>query len=510
MHDPIQQEERSRILVADDDETVRMLASECLGQLGFSVFEARDGQEAIGMVEQLDPALVILDVLMPGLDGYRTCRTIRAMPRFENLPILMMTALEDEEAVNAAFDAGASEYTVKPINWVVESYRLRSMIRFAKNQREVFLARQEWERTFDAMRDSIVIYDANLCVVQANAAAYRAVAWPDLKGAEGVSCRAFQECDAAWCDICPTKKALATGKAQQAKLVDGKRKKTYLVSSYPIFDKDGTVSRVISTSKDITAREHMEGELAHARKLNAIGTLSSGLAHDFNNLLQIIAGNADIASLDAGDNGELAHCLREIKDATQRGRDMIQQLLVLGRGGEEQGKTALCLNAVVEKLLSLIRRTLPANIDLTLELAPRLDVVRANQSQLEQVVVNLATNACQAMPTGGRLLIRTENVELDAEAAESFVDIGPGRYVRMVVRDTGCGMDAQTLDRIFEPFFTTKEPEKGTGLGLASVYGIVHRHDGTILCESTVGEGSSFEIYLPVLTDGESHPASGM
>jgi signal transduction histidine kinase len=241
-----------------------------------------------------------------------------------------------------------------------------------------------------------------------------------------------------------------------------------------------------------------ESELRQSQKMEAIGRLAGGVAHDFNNLLTAISGYAELllAELPAGDpKHEFAD---EIARAAERAAALTHQLLVFSRR-QVLVPEVLDLNAVVGEMDKMLRRLIGEDVELDTALSPTLGQVRADRGQLEQVLLNLAVNARDAMPRGGRLTIETANVQALRSAAEPGVSLAPGAYVRLCVADTGQGMSPATQARVFEPFFTTKEPGRGTGLGLATVYGIVKQSEGHIAVDSEAGRGTAFRIYLPMV-----------
>lgn len=264
---------------------------------------------------------------------------------------------------------------------------------------------------------------------------------------------------------------------------------------------DGYWVRTWGITRDITERKHLEEQLRNAQQLEAIGRLAGGVAHDFNNILSIIMGHAELL-LASGVDERLRVGLAQMRRAAERAASLTQQLLAFSRKQVLQPRV-LDLNETVADVQKMLSRIIGEDIELIARLHPSLNMVKADPSQIEQVLINLAVNARDAMPHGGKLAMETSNLELREDAARDM-DLAPGRYVMLGVSDTGNGMDAATLSHVFEPFFTTKAVGKGTGLGLSTVYGIVKQSGGSIRIESELGRGTSFRVYLPA-TDGEGH-----
>ncbi len=266
-------------------------------------------------------------------------------------------------------------------------------------------------------------------------------------------------------------------------------------------DENGVPAYFEMFAEDVTEKRVLERQLRMAQKMEAIGRLSGGIAHDFNNHLGVIIGYSRVLKKALGANNVLCEHALEIEKAGQRAASLTKQLLAFSRQ-QVLTPAVLSLNTLTSDMESMLPRLLGEDIEVSLALDPELGNVKVDQSQIEQVIMNLAVNARDAMPTGGKLKIRTANVELDQTYTQTHPGSRAGNYVLLAVIDTGIGMNAETLTHIFEPFFTTKEQGKGTGLGLATVYGIVKQSNGYIWVDSAPGKGTSFEIYLPRYVGG--------
>jgi two-component system, cell cycle sensor histidine kinase and response regulator CckA len=257
---------------------------------------------------------------------------------------------------------------------------------------------------------------------------------------------------------------------------------------------DGARS-ILVIARDVTQTRELEEQLRQAQKMDAIGRLAGGVAHDFNNLLGIVLNYAEFAIGSLDERHPAVADVQEIAAAARRAAALTRQLLLFSRKQTPQTKV-VALDSVVTDVQRMLSRVIGADIRMTTALAARPGSIDADPSQLEQVLLNLVVNARDAMPGGGNLTIETAQVELDGVDARA-AGIKPGRYVMLAVRDTGCGMDAATASRVFEPFFTTKDVGKGTGLGLATVFGIVQQHGGGISIETAPGRGTTFRLYFP-------------
>jgi two-component system cell cycle sensor histidine kinase/response regulator CckA len=276
-------------------------------------------------------------------------------------------------------------------------------------------------------------------------------------------------------------------------------KEVWVEVSTRLIEKDGKPLGVEGIGRDISERKRLERQLLQAQKMEAIGTLAGGIAHDFNNLLTTIQGYTELAMMKTGETDPLHMNLKRVWHSAVRAADLTRQLLLFSRR-QPMEFASLNINKTVSNMLMMLDRLIGENIVASIELEPEVWTVSADAGNLEQVIMNLTVNARDAMPNGGKLTMKTENVHVDRHYCDTYSYARPGNFVCLSIEDTGVGMNKEIVQHIFEPFFTTKEPGKGTGLGLSVVYGIVKEHEGWINVYSEPGQGSTFRIYLPAVS----------
>ena len=365
-----------------------------------------------------------------------------------------------------------------------------------RKQAEDFLRESEsrFQRMLSVVPDMISVQSPDMDILYSNWAGFGAV--PESRRILNTKCyRTYRGYD----DICPdclAKTVLETRQPMQTetRLPDG----TWVdLRVIPIFDKDRNVEMFMEWVRDITEREKLQHQLHQAQKMESIGRLAGGVAHDLNNLLSPILGYSEMLLEDFPGSDPQKEQMKEIVRAGNRAQDLIRQLLAFCRKQPLKFQ-AMQLNMLLEDFKKLLCRTLREDIKIHWRLAPSLPQIQGDPGQLEEVIMNLAVNAQDAMLEGGVLTLETARVELDENYAKEKGGISPGPYVMLAISDTGTGMDAQTLEHLFEPFFTTKEKGKGTGLGMSTAYGIVKQHGGSILTYSQLGFGTTMKVYLPV------------
>jgi two-component system, cell cycle sensor histidine kinase and response regulator CckA len=351
----------------------------------------------------------------------------------------------------------------------------------------------------DAAPNAIVAVDADGRIVYVNRQVALAFGWGED---ERWACRSRSSCpSASWASMRnPVARPMGIGLDLAGRRRDGTEFPVE-ISLSPLETPDGAL--VFATVVDITARKTAEAQLLQAQKLESIGRLAGGIAHDFNNMLFAIRGYAEMLEEDLAlerrgelDPDQALASAEAITNVVERATQLTTQLLAFGRRGMVNPKV-LDLNASTAAMEPMLRRLIGEQVSLVLALDPAAGHVRVDAGQLDQIVVNLVVNARDAMPGGGRITIATGNVTFDEPYAMEHYDVQPGSYVMLAVSDNGSGMDRETRRHVFEPFFTTKAPGKGTGLGLATIYGIVRQAGGHIWLYSEPGQGSTFKLYLP-------------
>ncbi len=440
--------------------------------------------------------VILLDLGLPGTTGLETLR--RIMPLAEGASVVVFTALQDEELGIAALREGAHDYVIKGqihggqlrriLRYAVERHKLSSELRAeikhrARVQRALQLSEQRYRLLSESAPIGILLTNEQGMVIDANTQALRMFGYD--RG-----------------ELMPHMRPMAVGRELTARRKDGTEFAVEIALA-PLATDDGVL--VSSTIVDITERKKMEEQRRLSQRMEAIGKLSGGVAHDFNNLLAVILGYSDVL-LDAFPPDHPAiRKIEMIRKAGASAVDLTRQLLAFSRQQMLQPRV-LHLKEIIEQTQALLRRLIGENIEFKISLDPSLGRVKADPGQIEQVLLNLVINARDAMPQGGRLTIEACNVEMDDSYKGEHQVVIPGRYVVLGIQDTGCGMDRDTQARIFEPFYTTKELGKGTGLGLATVYGIVKQSGGYIWVYSELNQGTLFKVYLPRV-DESAQPA---
>ncbi len=369
-------------------------------------------------------------------------------------------------------------------------------------QDQLIASQKEWEDIFQAIGQPTIILDPHHGIIKANKSALNITGLSE-KQLTGRKCFDIFHTTVRPPDSCPMEALLHKGSLETVEMVMEALGGTFLVSCTPIIDTNGNLEKIIHIATDITETKRLESQLRQALKMESIGTLTGGIAHDFNNIMGIILGNAELALEDVPKWNPGHTNLEEIKKASLRAANIVRQLLSFTRI-TDQKLQPMEITLVIKDALKFLRSTIPTTIDIVQEICVTDETILADPTQINQIMMNLCINASHAMEqTGGKLTITVENVLLDDSSAKDYTDLKNGKYVKLMVSDTGPGIDSKIIDRIFDPYFTTKGVGKGSGMGLAVVHGIVKSHSGSIKVDSTLGKGTKFSILFP-LTQGKT------
>lgn len=462
-----------RILVAEDSPTQAEMILATLEDCGYRVTVARNGRLALEAALEFAPTLIISDIVMPEMDGYEFCRRAKSHPRLANVPFMLLTSLSDPVDVVRGLECGADNFLVKPyddryllsrVSYMLANGHLRTCDQ-AQMGVEILFAGNRYFITSDRLQILNLLLSTYETAVQKNR---------ELIEAQDALKALAESLD---------EKVIQRTAQLQAEVDERRRAQEQLQHS-------------------VDRERKLAEQLQQAQKMEAIGRLAGGIAHDFNNLLSVIIGYGEIL-LEEKDPDSRSHSLVcDIVKAGERAASLTAQLLAFSRKSIVRLQP-VDINALVTDLQRMLQRLIGEDITCIVKCDQSLKAVLADPSQVEQVVMNLAVNARDAMPTGGRLIIETSAVRIEEPLIEANPDLAPGDYALLAVTDDGVGMTDEVKARIFEPFFTTKEVGKGTGLGLATTYGIVKQSKGHISVYSELGHGTTFRVYLPIAADSK-------
>ncbi|MEW6719815.1 MAG: response regulator [Thermodesulfobacteriota bacterium] len=536
------------ILIVDDNPQNRYMLRTLLAGSGYQVTEAANGAEALERARRERPDAIVSDILMPVMDGFDLCRRCRRDERLKDVPFLFYTATyTDPKDEEFALGLGADRFIVKPqepeaILGVIEEVLAggrterreadapqmdetvffkvynealvrkleekmaqleetrRRLEREAAGHRRTEAERVRLTAAIEQTGEAIVITDAAGAIRYVNPA-FETVTGYSREEAIGQNPRILKsdrQDEAFYRDMWGT---ISSGRTWTGRMVNRRKDGTLYTEEAtisPVRDPSGRIENYVAVKRDITENLRLTAQFQQAQKMESVGTLAGGIAHDFNNVLTAILGFGEMLKSRIANDPKAIADLDQILAGAERASVLTRQILTFARRQIIEAGN-IDLNRVVADLGKLLRKVLRADIEIRTRLAGGLPTIRADQGQMEQVLMNLVVNARDAMPDGGLLTIETEEERLGEAYVKQYTYMKPGRYAVLSVSDTGTGMDEATRERIFEPFFTTKGPDRGTGLGLAVVYGIVKQHNGFIHVYSEPGKGTRVRIYFPTV-----------
>lgn len=496
----------STILIVDDHAPNRELLSDLLQNADYRLVEAVNGHEAIRLAEQCLPDLILLDVMMPGLDGFEVCRHLRANPKIAEVPVVMVTALGDRESRIKGIGCGADEFITKPFDRIELRTRVRTLTqlnRFERLHRE----RAKVEEATQTIREQAALIDLATDAIVVLDLAGHVTSWnPGAANIFGIS--------AAEALGRPLSALISKGESARLEAalrdtpVHGEWRGD-LLAFHPqgnnliihshwtlLRNPDGTPRGFLTVSTDQTEFKKLQAQLYRAQRIESLGSLAGGIAHDLNNMLAPVLMAAEV--LQTQPPSEIRQQLAQVIHASaQRGAGLVRQILAFARGSDGSERTALQLAHLLKEILTFVRETFPKTITITDRQSPDLLLVHADATQIHQVLLNLLVNARDAMDGTGAIALTADNLHLDEAYATHHPGAKVGPYVVLRVTDNGCGMTPEILAKIWNPFFTSKPPGKGTGIGLSTVANIVKEHAGFVEVQSAPGHGTTFSIFLP-------------
>lgn len=518
---------RPKILVVDDNPDNILVLKKLLAKLDVEIISTTSGNEALTQTLYNDFAVIFLDVQMPGMDGYEVAEILKSDEKTSGIPIIFITAIDRDDAKEIkGYDKGAVDFIFKPFNEFIllskakiflDIYQMRAGLealvaertsalsesnkRLKKEihnkesaEKDLLQARTYLSSVVNSISSLLIGADTEGTIVEMNREAAKLSKLPPDK-AQGKSIYDafpfFSETLEKLIGITPQSDHV---EKKNVPITIDDRKRVYNFAVYPLIGE--STNQVVIRLDDVTEANQMEGELQQRRHIDSLGQLAGGIAHDFNNMLSAIMGAAELLRIKAGNDPDYTKSISSILTSVERAADLTGKLLSFARKKSSE-KSSVDIHRLIKDTVIILQRSIDKRIRIIVEPHAAHCIVEGDDSELSNALLNLGINARDAMPDGGVLKITTANKVVHHSPAAQNQELQEGSYLEIRFSDTGTGMTEEVKSKAFEPFFTTKKPGHGTGLGLASVYGTVKAHTGSIKLESSLGEGSTFTILLP-------------
>jgi len=488
---------KSRIVIVEDEGITLEYIKHTINTLGCeAIGDAITGKEAIEKAARLQPDLVLMDIHLKGkMDGIEAASYIQDKL---NIPVIYLTAYSDDKTLQRAKFTNPYGYLLKPLNTSELKIAIEIVLFKHQIRKQLIESEKKYRSIFENSLDSIFVLSEDGKFEDINEAGLEFFGYPKKELNSFFSERLFSNpLEIKTLKAILKEQAFVKGYEIHITRKNGKPS-IGLLSAVVIKDEKGKNAGFQGIIKDITKEKTMEAQLLQASKMESIGRLAGGIAHDFNNLLTIINGYTEALIMRVKVE-KIKNELNIIAKAGEKAAHLVSQILAYSRKQPIQ-PIKLNINENIKELEKMFKRILRENITLKIKLAPTIQPIYIDSSQFEQIVMNLIINARDAMPLGGTLTIETKNSYIDYNMVNSHPFLKTGDFVELIISDTGIGMDHTTLENIFEPFFTTKPENQGTGLGLATVYGIIKQNNGFILVSSKPRQGTTFMVYFPIYT----------
>ncbi|MCK4981101.1 MAG: response regulator [Candidatus Delongbacteria bacterium] len=508
------EKKKYNILIIDDTPKNIQVVGNFLKNEGYILSFATTGEEALNILSKEIPDIILLDVIMPEINGFELCVKIKEIDEFKKIPILFLTIKTDSESIVKGFESGGVDYITKPFNPHELLARIKTHLKLTDIQKELERVNNEKESIIEdriseikrlgvileQTEEDIIITDIEGNITYVNPAFERITGYPSVEviGKNPRLLKSGKQSDEVYKEMWNT---ITNGRVWRGMVIN-KRKDGTLIEEdstiSPLRNHDNENHGFFAIKRDMTAHNKLERQLRQSQKMEAIGTLAGGIAHDFNNILTAILGYTELAKMELPENHLTSSKLSEVLRAGNRAKELVKQILTLSRKTEQE-LIPVRVDIIINEALRLLRASIPSTIEIIQEINTTSGTVMADPTQIHQIVMNLCTNSYQAMlENGGSLCVSLEHkVISEFDVEKNGYTIKAGDYLRLVISDTGVGIPKTEIERIFEPYFTTKRIGEGTGLGLAVIDGIVKNINGLISVYSEVGKGTTFHVFLP-------------